>query len=50
MKKTRFTETQIVSILSQQESGMTVRDICQEHTIAEGFLSVEEQVWWYDCQ
>lgn len=33
MKKTRFTETQIVSILNQQES---VQDICREHAIAEG--------------
>lgn len=36
MKKTRFTETQIVSILNQQESGLSVRDICREHAIAEG--------------
>jgi len=36
MKKTRFTETQIVSILNQQESGRSVRDICREHAIAEG--------------
>jgi hypothetical protein len=36
MKKTRFTETQIVSILNHQESGLSVRDICWEHSIAEG--------------
>lgn len=36
MKKTRFTETQIVSILHQQELGRNVRDICCEHGIAEG--------------
>ena len=27
---------QIVSILNQQESGRSVRDICREHAIAEG--------------
>lgn len=36
MKKTRFTETQIDSILNQQKSGRSVRDICREHSIAEG--------------
>ena len=36
MKQTRFTETQIVSILHQQELGRSVRDICREHGIAEG--------------
>ena len=36
MKKTRFTETQIVAILNQHESGMSVRDLCREHAIAGG--------------
>lgn len=35
MKKTRFTETQIVSILNQQEAGKSVKDICREHGISE---------------
>jgi len=35
MKKTRFTETQIVSILHQQESGKSVKDICREHGISD---------------
>jgi len=35
MKKTRFTETQIVSILKQQEGGLSVKDICREHNISE---------------
>jgi putative transposase len=35
MKKTRFTETQIVSILKQQEGGLSVKDICREHGISE---------------
>lgn len=33
MKKTRFTESQIVIILKQQESGLSVKDICREHGI-----------------
>ena len=35
MKKTRFTETQIVSILKQQEAGMPTKEICREHGISE---------------
>lgn len=35
MKKTRFTETQIVSILKQQEAGLAVREICREHGISD---------------
>ena len=35
MKKGRFTETQIVAILKQQESGQTVAQIAREHGISE---------------
>jgi len=35
MKKTRFTETQIVSILKQQEGGRATKDLCHEHGISE---------------
>ena len=35
MKKTRFTETQIVSILKQQEAGIPTREICRQHGISE---------------
>ena len=30
MKKTRFSETKIVSILKKQESGISTADICRE--------------------
>ncbi len=35
MKKTRFTETQIVAILKKQEAGIKVSDICREHAISD---------------
>ncbi len=35
MKKSRFTETKIVSILHQQESGKSVKEICREHGISD---------------
>jgi putative transposase len=34
MKKSRFTESQIVSILNQQHTGQTVKEICREHGIS----------------
>ena len=31
MKKTRYTESQIMSILKQAEDGMSVAELCREH-------------------
>ena len=35
MKQNRFTKSQIVSILKQQEAGSKVMDICREHGISD---------------
>ena len=35
MKKTRFTESQIISILKQHDTGMKVSDISREHGISD---------------
>lgn len=35
MKTTKFTESQIVGILKQQEQGKRVADICREHGISQ---------------
>jgi putative transposase len=34
MRSTRFTETQIVSILKRQEAGTSVIDLCREYGIS----------------
>lgn len=36
MKKSTFSESQIIKILKQQESGASVTDICREHGISQG--------------
>lgn len=35
MKKSKFTEVQIVKILGEQATGKTVADICREHGISQ---------------
>ena len=36
MKKTKFTESQIIGILKEQEAGKSVADICRSHGISQG--------------
>jgi len=35
MKKSKFTEEQIISILKEQEQGLKVAEICRKHGIAD---------------
>jgi putative transposase len=35
MKKTRFTESQIIGIIKEQQAGRNVNDICREHGISQ---------------
>ncbi len=35
MKKSKFNESKIISILKQQQAGLSVSDICREHGISQ---------------
>jgi len=35
MKKSRFTDNQILAILKQNENGVAVQDLCREHSMSQ---------------
>ncbi len=35
MKKSRFTETQIVAILKEADAGMAVKEFCRKHSMSD---------------
>jgi putative transposase len=36
MRKSRFTEEQIIAILAEQERGLATAEVCRKHGISEG--------------
>jgi putative transposase len=36
MKKSRFSEHQIIAILKEADAGLKVKDVCRQHGISEG--------------
>ncbi len=48
MKRTGFTEEQIIGILTEHEAGAKRADLCRKHAMSEGTFQLEGQVWRHD--
>ncbi|MDH3987210.1 MAG: transposase, partial [Gammaproteobacteria bacterium] len=35
MKRSRFTETQIISMLKEADAGLSVKEVCRKHGISD---------------
>jgi hypothetical protein len=46
MRKSRFTEVQIIGMIKGQEAGLPATELCRKHGISPAsFLHAESQVW-----
>lgn len=44
MRKSRFTEEQIIAILAEQERGMATAEVCRKHGVSEGTFYIYGQL------
>ncbi len=46
MRKSRFTEAQIIGMIKEQEAGMPTAEVCRRHGLSPAtFFQAEGQVW-----
>jgi len=46
VKKTRFSEEQIIAVLREQEAGMKTADVCRKHGISSATLYAWKAKYW----
>jgi hypothetical protein len=49
MKKSRFTEHQIISIIKEREAGLKVPDICRQYRISQGTFFTNGNLLKKEC-
>ena len=50
MQKSKFSDTQIVSILQGAEAGIPVKEVCRQHQISSSvLLQMEIEIRWFEC-
>jgi putative transposase len=48
MRKSKFSENQIITILKAVEAGRTVRDVCREHEVSEAtYYQWKNKIRWH---
>ena len=45
MKKSRFTEEQIIGILQEQEAGLKTAEVCRKHGISQPTFAAAAAFW-----
>ena len=50
MKKSKFSDSQILAILKEAEAGVPVLDLCRQHGMSNTtILSLALKIRWYGC-
>ena len=50
MKKSKYSDTQIVSILKEAEAGLPVKEICRKYGISSAcYYNWKVEVRWFEC-